>query len=423
MDIDGRQGVLRLTSWRFRMGFGAAILATALMLLLLGSAHVLSNGGSESDVVLAASIAIAVEVWLVLAILSGKGRRVALGFLAGVLVTAMLRPAIGSVWALPARLALEATRPAWSPIVAASARSTQQQDWVGLRRSEIPTVVHAERLVNLVHECASRYRAADSLGSFPRDARELAAASNCGGLLGNLLGSEASPPPSYDLRTDYGWRWSYAPTTRDASGRVIGYAVRVVEDPLIGRPAPQFAGDESGGIEETDPAKPPFAVASPVRALAQLRRCLQRVPAEHERQNAQYGWERPHAPLVEVQHVCPELKGHYSETYPDRGNGALALSARDTPGEFVDTVAAYTVELTAADVEGFVFELRATPRSTRNPFVHSGVRRFFVARDGSIHVGTGPGPATISDPLAAECAADPGLCSDRPPEVHRAPGS
>ncbi|NUO63591.1 MAG: hypothetical protein HOQ11_11465 [Gemmatimonadaceae bacterium] len=419
-DTGAGHGFLRLTSWRFRVGLGAAVFATIMMLALLSEVQP-ANGAADPSFVLGVSLALGVDVWIVLAILSGKGRRIALGFLCGIVGMAMVRPAVARVWGLPATAVLQATRPAWAPLAAAGAQSEQRTAWARARSGDAPAIIHAQRLINFVHECAARYRAADSLGSYPRSATDLARIANCGELAETRLGND-SARTLYDSR-DYGWRWSYAPSTSDSAARMTGYSIEVRDDPMLQRASPRYTGDETGRVWETEPGKSPRIVTSPVRDLAQLRRCLQRVPAENERHAAEYPAAGRLDPLSLVNYVCPELKGHYYTAYPDREYGTIALSARNTAGEFVDTVAVYTIEYIPADVEGLIFELQARPRGTRNPYIHSGSRRFFVARDGSIHVGTGPGPATISDPLAEECLAEPDLCSDRPPEVRQAPGS
>lgn len=417
---DNGHGFLRFTSWRFRAGVGAAVFATLAMLLLFGSIKP-ADGLADPSAVLAIAITLAVDVWLILAILGGKGRRTALGFLCGILGMAVVRPAVARIWSLPAVAVLDATRPAWAPIAAASAQSEQRTAWARARSGDRPEIIHAQRLINHVHECAAGYRAADSLGGYPRTAIDLTRVSNCADLAETRLGNDSTR--TLYTSQDFGWRWSYAPATGDSGARVTGYSVEVLDDPLIHRASPRYTGDESGRVVEANPGQPPRIVASPVRDLAQLRRCMQRVPAENERRAVEFPAAGRGDAVYVVVFVCPELKGHYYTAYPDREYGALALSARDTPGEFVDTVAVYTIEYIPADVDGIVFELRARPRSARNWAIRSGVRRYFVARDGSIHVGTGPGPATISDPLAEECVAEPDVCSDRAPEARRAPGS
>ncbi|HEX2781263.1 MAG TPA: hypothetical protein VHM30_17310 [Gemmatimonadaceae bacterium] len=413
--------ILRLTSWRFRIGFGAAVFATAAMVMLVTNGQP-GSGSTNNNRVLALSIAMAVDVWLVLAILSGKGRRVALGFLCGVVGMAIVRPAIGGIWAMPMAAAVDATRPAWAPIAAASARSAAEESWVGARRAEIPVVVHAQRLANQVHECVARYRAVDSLASYPRRAAEVTAMSNCADLVATRADNDSVPTRFTDA--DFGWRWSYTPGAADPGGRVTSYVVRVFEDPAIGRPSPQYLGDESGVVRELAPGKAPGFAASPVQALVQLRRCLQRVPAFHEKEEARYGYPRERNPMYEVLFVCPELKGHVYVDIDDRDKNILAVPARPTPGEFVDTASVYQVEFIPADVAGLVFELQVRPWRSRNPYVHSGIRRFFVARDGSIHVATGQGNATAGDPLVAECSEGvPEACGDSPPTPSQLPGS
>jgi hypothetical protein len=62
----------------------------------------------------------------------------------------------------------------------------------------------------------------------------------------------------------------------------------------------------------------------------------------------------------------------------------------------VDTVGVYGVELILVDPKAFVFEVNVTPRTFYGS--HAGIRSYFIARDGSIHVKSGRG-ARASDPL------------------------
>ena len=410
-------------SWRFRGGMLLFIALTWLFGLAFCERGARACQGDESVVSAVVVFVAVIEIGLLGALFTGHGRRAALGFLSLAALT-LLFVARGwpQLWTLPARVAIEALRPVWGPYAAANQQSARPSEWAGARRAELPTVVHAQRLANALHECAARFRAVDSLASFPRDAAQLVEPMYCAELSATRL--DAPPDPQRFTEADYGWRWSYLPGPADSAGRVASYTVRVFQDPTIERPDPRYEGDESGVVREIVAGKPPSIVATPVPLLVQLRACLARVPAQHQKNTAKYGYERALDPLREVSEVCPELRGHYGLDFDDRANGTLALSARGTAGEFIDTVAVYAVELIPADDAGLVFELRATPSRGRNKFVHSGVRRFFVARDGSIHVTTGQGAAVESDALVTECMEAPRIgCGDVPVTPRQLPGS
>lgn len=411
-------------SWRFRAGALLFVVLTWLLGLAFCEHGARACQGDESVVSTVVVLVAVVELGLLLALFTGQGRRFALGFLSLACVT-LLFVARGwpQLWTLPARAGVEALRPVWGPYAAATEQAARASAWAGARRAELPTVIHAQRLANALHECAARFRAVDSLASFPRGDAQLVQPMYCAELAATRL--DAPPDAQRFTEADYGWRWSYLPGPPDSAGRVGSYTVRVFQDPAIGRDDPRYEGDESGVVREIAAGKPPAIVATPVPLLVQLRTCLTRVPAEHEKRAATYGWDRRPMLLYEVSDVCPELRGHYGLASTDgRDKGLLSISARGTPGEFIDTVAVYTVELIQADDAGIVFELRATPAGGRNSFVHSGVRRFFVARDGSIHVTTGQGAAIESDALVAECMEAPHIgCGEVPVTPRQLPGS
>jgi hypothetical protein len=376
------------------------------------------RGCGHADTPLLIVIAAFAEILVGILCFAPGGRRFVVGFVTAFLVCAVSTCGVMTFpWMVPPRAAVNATvnaaRPLWTPVVRQRQRSAQQEAWVGVHRTQHPSVVHAARLVNALHECAVRFRASDVGGSYPRSEPELTSAPNCAELASLAL-SAASSPQRF-AESDNGWRWSYTPLSPDDSGNVGGYAVRVFEDPILDRPAPSFSGDEHGVVREVRPGAPSLFAASPVASLVILRRCLTRVPPYRDSLAAARGWRGSASPLVLATYVCPELARHISVDLdsPERENGTLALPVEDRAGEMVDTAAVYTTTFVAADADGRSFELRAAPRWNRNEAIHSGTRRFLVAPDGSIHVRVADQrdstEATTLDPIAPECLPGGGV--------------
>ena len=67
----------------------------------------------------------------------------------------------------------------------------------------------------------------------------------------------------------------------------------------------------------------------------------------------------------------------------------------------------YLLTYTPLDVEGVNFELRAAPATASGGRIRSGVRRYLVMADGSVHVTQESRDATVSDPAPDLCETDP----------------
>ena len=366
------------------------------------------SGCSGSDPHAVALLAGLIELVLIVLLTSPRGRWFDLGFLIGLVTAAVVTGGVGAaIWAAPSVVVGGSTRSVWAPLIAMIDRHSARKEWLGLHRTQHPTVVHGARLVNAVEGCAEQFREADSAGSYPRSESEVTTPNECREIA--PLALDADSAPARFAPADNGWRWSYVAGPVDASGRVTSYRVRAFEDPALERPAPTFSSDERGAIRKTEPGAPPAFAASPVPALLTLRRCLTRIP-EFERSHASViGYYMNRSDLAMVQSVCPELDYHLGRDSETNERGTLALSVGDTPGRMTDTVAVYTTEVVRADRHAVAFAIRAWPRYDTNPDIHGGARRFFVADDGSVHVRTGSEMATADDPVAAECLPGGGV--------------
>lgn len=395
---------------RMRWGAVAFLVATPILSIVACPVSGLLGCGRSNQV---AAITIASFIEIVLIVLLFAGRRTwrfTAGFFIAFLVAATFtRGRATTYWSAPAALAIDEARPLWAPTVARQKASVAKDEWVGIKRTQRPAIVHAARLVNLVQECARQSMLADSVNSFPRSAAGVGGRAGCESL--RELRLDADSAPSRYSESDNGWRWQYIAGAEDAYGRVMTYQVRVSEDPVIARPnAPQFTSDEKGLVIE-HAAGAPMPVATPVPSLLTLRKCLLRVPAANAALRASSPYRGHSSSMNSVSSVCPELAHHIATDYPgnDDNRGRLALPTHEQAGEFTDTVALYVTEFVPADVDGTIFELRASPGRARNAAIRGGIRKFFVARDGSVHARVAEGPATIADPIAAECLPGGGV--------------
>lgn len=396
--------------WRMRNGFVAFFVATTI-LWVVACNPIFANGCSEGNPLVASWSAGAIEVLLLALLFRGRGAwRFTAGFFIAFLVAATFtRGRATPIWLLPGRALLSVASPVWAPVIARQEAAAAQKEWAAVHRTQHPSIVHAARLVNLVHECAHSSLEQRPTGGFPRSAAELTATVHCEPLRDLALDAEGVTSRFTDA--DNGWRWAYQPGTPNADGYVSSYTVRVLEDPVLARPAPQFSGDESGMVSEEDEGARPRFVSTPVAALVVLRRCLTRVPAENARQHARRGWRSSSPALRVVFSVCPELEHRIGVPYHDDSHeaGTLAVQVHDQPGMFTDTAAVYRSDFVAADEDGLIFEVQLTPLHVSNSAIHGGARRFFVARDGSIHATAADRPASLADPIAAECLPGGGV--------------
>lgn len=168
---------------------------------------------------------------------------------------------------------------------------------------------------------------------------------------------------------------------------------------IVGVKAPQFESDASGVIREIRENRPPVIVASPVGSLADLARCMANV--SHERIDSQVRPSRSELvnPIEAALELCPALRQHVAPNFRYPGNPLITLSASGANGTSAKIVGSYVLEAVPTDSTRLVFELNASPLGSDES--HVGLRNYFVARDGSIHVRLGY-KARSTDPVVTE---------------------
>jgi hypothetical protein len=335
-------------------------------------------------------------------VVSTVGRHFAVGFIATIISLAIVSRGWFLVipWGLPVVVTYEAVKPLWGAVANVGADSRRHKAWIAAHRKERPGLAQGQILANTVNECAAAFREGDTLSAYPHEPEQLQLESGCQPLSASR--ADSATPARFTDRDD-GWRWQYAPGTSDPSGRIAGYTVRVFEDPDLGRSSPHYFTDAGGEVRESVADKPPVVVATPVESLVLLSRCIAQIPAARAKEAQldkaeleKLRWRVWWNPIEEVVGRCPSLKGHVALDYPAKKYGVIAVSARGGNGKLVDTVGVYGVELIPVDPKAFVFEVSVTPRTFYGS--HAGIRSYFIARDGSIHVRSGRG-ASARDSL------------------------
>ena len=97
--------------------------------------------------------------------------------------------------------------PALGPAVTRQQANAAQGEWVAIKRTQHPTIVHGARLVNLVEECAQKAMLADSINSYPRSAVAILGQVGCESLRDAQFYDESVK--SRYSESDNGWRWQY----------------------------------------------------------------------------------------------------------------------------------------------------------------------------------------------------------------------
>jgi hypothetical protein len=380
-------GAFRRRSIPLTVGAFSFVLSTWLLVNVL-----------KEDATLGVVIVSVVWVAVLAALFTGVGRHYAIGFITAIVAgSVMTMGALLLVWGFPVIAAYHAvSRTAAHHEDAARfaalnhTRVMSRREWTNARRAEPPVLAHGQILANTVNECAAAYREIDSVGSYPRNVDELEMTS-CAG----LAATSADTSFSRFIENDRGWRWTYAPGAADSLGRVTDYRVRVFEDPAIDRVSPQYVTDATGAVRELDRGKPPTLVATPLESLEQLRRCVAAVPDQRVSETSvERTYSHYDSPLDEVVHRCKTLRGVVSFSQPYQKYGEITVSVRRN-ANVVDTVGAFSVSLVPVDERQFIFELSASPIPSS---FHAGSRRYFISRDGLIHVRNGA-PATAADPV------------------------
>jgi hypothetical protein len=345
----------------------------------------------------------------IFAIVFPGGLRFALAFGVTLLVlSAGTRGLLLNVWAAPAHMLADAGKPLWAPIAAQRQESERKRQWIATTSAQTLEPIHGVRTAQLLQDCIEKYRSADPLGSYPHNAHAVTSPVYCAPLVRDRIDLEAHDSARYTLSEDFGYRWSYSPAAPDGNGRVLRYSIRVEPDSLINKPGPIYLSDENGLlVERARVDAPAMAAASPAAMLKDMLPCVAQLDAERRRRRARqnYMYSDP-TPFEAAVSACPDLAGRFRKD--ESGAGVtLSVPIHEHRGEFLDTAAVYLLTYTPLDIEGITFELRATPSIARAGRIHSGVRRYFVAGDGSLHVTREPRDATASDAAPDACEVEP----------------
>lgn len=391
----------RRGTWRFRMGVVAFVAATALLFMPCALGMHACSGDPTTAVL---PLTLVMEAIIVILLVTGRHRRFVIGFLAALCATGVLsRGQVLAPWATPVTAAYRATSQAVASIVRVVGYPRRRAAWVAAHRGAPLDEGAAAQLVKAVQECASAYNAADTLYSYPRDAATMQSWPGCSFPAGARVG-EDSARARYGA-SDAGWRWSFEPALPDSVGRIASYKVTVVEDSVLARSGARFIGDESGIVEILAPGQPPLVVGSPVAALLELRRCMQRVPAELARMTP---FSRAYAegystPLQMLLAQCRGADGWSTESITGSRGATLAITRKGREGGSVDTVGVFTLWLTPVDEAKFLYAMTLNAGGGPGVEGHAGTRNYFLAGDGSVHVTGRLVAATAADPLVEEC--------------------
>jgi hypothetical protein len=285
----------------------------------------------------------------------------------------------------------------------------RKRQWIATTSAQTLEAIHGVRTAQLLQDCIEKYRSADPLGSYPHDADAVTSPGYCAPLVRDRIDLVVPDSSRYTLSADYGYRWSYSPAAADGDGRVLKYSIRVEPDSLIHKPGPIYVSDESGLLVERARADAPgMAAGSPAAMLKDMLPCVAQLDAERRRRRARqnYMYYSDPTPFQAAVSACPDIA---SRIRKDESGGAVTLSVpiHEHRGEFLDTAAVYLLTYTPLDIEGITFELRATPATVRAGRIHSGVRRYFVSGDGSLHVTREPRDATAADAAPEPCEVEP----------------
>lgn len=284
----------------------------------------------------------------------------------------------------------------------------RKRQWIATTSAQTLEAIHGVRTAQLLQDCIEKYRSADPLGSYPHNADVVTSPAYCAPLVRDRIDPVEPDSSRYTLSEDFGYRWSYSPAAADGDGRVLRYSIRVEPDSLINKPGPIYLSDEKGLlVERARSDAPGVAAGSPASTLKDMLPCVAQLDAERRRRRARqnYMYSDP-TPFEAAVSACPDLAGRFRK---DESGGGVTLSVpiHEHRGEFLDTAAVYLLTYTPLDIEGITFELRATPATVSGGRIHGGVRRYFVAGDGSLHVTREPRDATATDAAPDACEVEP----------------
>ena len=364
------------------------------------------NSALEPLVWIAAAMLCLVAIF---AIVFPGGLRLAIAFAATVLVlSAGTRGLLLRIWVAPAAMLAHAGKPLWAPIATQRQKSARKREWVATTSAQTLEPIHGVRLARLVQDCIEKQRSADPLGSYPHNAAVIAAQGDCTALVRDRIGPEKADSSRYTLNEDPGYRWRYIPAATETDGRILHYSIRIEPDSLINKPGPLYLSDESGLLVERARADAPgTAAGSPAAIMKDMIPCLAQLEPERRRRRARqnYYYSEPTA-FDAAMSACPDLSGRFRKN-ESAGGVTLSVPIHERHGAFLDTAAVYLLIYTPLDIEGVNFELRAAPVTTSGGRIHSGLRRYLVTADGSVHVTQEARDATASDPAPNACEAEP----------------
>jgi hypothetical protein len=341
-----------------------------------------------------------------LTFLFGVGRRFTFAFFGAVLLCGVAtRGTVLRLWYLPVGALIHQIRPVVKPIADVRKQVDSKAEWVATTSAQTLEGVHGVRILGALQQCAEEFRAADSVHSYPRNAADITSSTECSALLETRI--DGYGPTRYVLGNDRGYRWRYTPR-RSANANVMdGYQLRVAPDSLLGKPGPSYVSREDGVVVEYASAESKGVVAAnPVAFLRDMRPCVAQLQAERKRRASRKDsyYVEP-TPFGAASSACPDIALRLRRD-TDGTKATVAFPLHERQGEFLDTAVVYDVRYVPLDIEGVSFELYAAPSAaTRIP---SGVRRYLIAGDGSVHVTREPRDPTVHDPGPAACEVEPG---------------
>ena len=369
------------------------------------------NSNFEPIVWIAATMLCLVAIF---AITFPGGLRFALAFGTTLLVlSAGTRGLLLKLWSTPVYAVADAAQPLWAPIAAQRQQSARKREWIAAASAQTLEAIHGVRMARLLEDCIERSRVADPLASYPHNADVITSTGYCTTLARDRIGADVADSLRYTLNEDHGYRWSYTPAPAGVDGRIVRYSIRVEPDSLINKPGPLYVSDENGLLVERARADAPaMAAGSPEPILKDMLPCIAQLEPERRRRRSRqnYYYSEPTA-FDAAMSACPDLAGRFRKN-EEAGGVTLSVPIHEQRGVFLDTAAVYLLTYTPLDIEGVDFELRAAPVTMSGGRIRSGMRRYLVTADGSVHVTREARDATVSDPAPDACEADPqAVCS------------
>ena len=334
------------------------------------------------------------------------GARFAMGFVAMWLaLSAISGGLLFKLWVAPVYLLAKAAHPLTAPIVEHHQAATRKDQWIATTRAQTLEPIHGVRLARAVQDCVESYEAHDPAESYPSDVNFLL--QSCANLSRDRATGATSDTTRYLLSVDRGFRWSYSPGAVDASGRVSRYTIRVEPDALLEKQGPIYTTDENGLlVEHVRKDAVGTAVGSPAMFMRDVRACLAQWPAERRRRREEMkDYYREPSPFDAAAHACPDVSERFRRVRSS-DDVSLAVPIHERRGQFLDTASVFALTYSVFDGATDAFELHAVPVEEGAGRIHSGVRRYLLDADGTIHVTREPRMATVEDPPVPQCELD-----------------